>query len=227
MPFPRIDLTVDAAIFGFNITTGLSILLAKRTESPFKNLWALPGGFVLENETLEEAVTRKIKDDTGLELNYLEQLYTFGNPKRDPRKRVVSVAYFALVNPEKLKVVIENRNQPITKWYNINQVPKLAFDHNDIISTAQKRLQAKVFYEPIGFELLDEEFPFSHLQSLYEAISNRQIDRRNFHKKFMALDILKEQNLLLPNGKGRPAKTYSFDKAKYFKLKKQGIVFEI
>jgi 8-oxo-dGTP diphosphatase len=224
--YPRIDLTVDAVVFGYRPDEGISVLLIKRKNDPFKGLWAIPGGFVEKDESLEHAVSRELQEETGIEVNYLEQLYTFGDPKRDPRKRVVSVAYYALVKPDIYEVHAADDAEG-AEWFNIKKLPKLAFDHRDILDMAIFRLRNKISYEPVGFELLDQEFPFSELHKLYETLYDKEIDRRNFKKKFLSLGLLKELKQKTKGGKGRPGVLYKFDKEKYFQLKKKGIVFEI
>ncbi|MCE3227036.1 MAG: hydrolase [Bacteroidetes bacterium] len=224
--YPRIDITVDAVVFGYKPDEGISVLLIKRKKDPFKGTWAIPGGFVEVDESLEHAVSRELKEETGIEVNYLEQLYTFGEPKRDPRKRIVSVAYYALVKPDIYEVHAADDAEG-AEWFNIEKLPKLAFDHKYILEMAIFRLRNKISYEPVGFELLDKHFPFSELHKLYETLYGKEIDRRNFKKKFLSLGILKELKEKNSGGKGRPGLLYQFDKDKYFQLKKKGIVFEI
>lgn len=224
--WPRIDVTVDAVVFGYDASEGISILLIKRKNPPFKGDWAIPGGFVDKGESLEDAVYRELKEETGIEVNYLEQLYTFGEADRDPRKRIISVAYYGLVKPDAFEVHAAD-DADDADWFKIDELPKLAFDHKKILDMALFRLRNKITYEPVGFELLDEKFPFSALHKLYETLYGKSIDRRNFKKKFLSLGILKELELQKSIGRGRPGNLYKFDKKKYFKLKEQGIVFEI
>lgn len=220
-----IRLSVDAVVFGYESGT-ISVLLIKRKYEPFKGKWAIPGGFVLENESLEEAVERELKEETGIEINYLEQLYTFGNPKRDPRSRVVSVAYFGLIKPSAFKIYASTDAEEV-QWFKITELPTLSFDHKEILELAIARLQAKMTYEPIGFELLDTKFPFSDLEKLYTTLLGRAIDRRNFRKKLLSLNILDELDEKVSKGSGRPANLFKFNDKRYFKLKKEGIIFEI
>ena len=224
--WPRIDVTVDAVVFGYRPKEGISVLLIKRKYAPFKGKWAIPGGFVGKGENLEDAVQRELKEETGIEVNYLEQLYTFGDPKRDPRKRIMTVAYYALVRPDIYEPHAASDASDVA-WHNIDSLPKLAFDHSKIMDMAIFRLRNKISYEPVGFELLEEKFPFSELHQLYETLYGRTIDRRNFKKKFLSLGLLKELSEKRSEGRGRPGVLYKFDRKKYFKLKKQGIVFEI
>ena len=220
-----IQLSVDAVVFGYESEI-ISVLLIKRKYEPFKGKWAIPGGFVLESESLEEAVQRELKEETGIEIDYLEQLYTFGNPKRDPRSRVVSVAYFGLIKPSAFKIFASTDAEEV-QWFKITELPDLSFDHEQILQLAIARLQAKITYEPIGFELLDTKFPFSDLEKLYTTLLGRAIDRRNFRKKMLSLNILDELDEKVSKGSGRPANLFKFNKERYFELKKEGIIFEI
>lgn len=226
METQAIKLTVDAVIFGYESNPRISVLLVERKYEPFANMWAIPGGFVKNSETLEEAVYRELQEETGVDIGYLEQLYTFGEPKRDPRQRIVSVAYFGLVRPDahELKASSDAKK---ARWFDINELPELAFDHPNILEVALKRLRAKITYEPIGFELLGERFPFSDLENLYTTLLGREIDRRNFRKKIMSLEILDELDEKVSKGAGRPANLFKFNKKRYFELMKKGIVFEI
>jgi len=224
----NIKITVDAIVFGYSKQDGISVLLIQRKYEPFKNSWALPGGFVSENESLEEAITRELNEETGVTVNYLEQLYTFGNPGRDPRQRVISVAYFALVKSAQFQQLKASTDAENAKWFNIKSLPKLAFDHQQILRLAIDRVRTKLRYQPIGFELLNKKFPFADLENLYAILLDRDIDRRNFSKKMLALNILDETNeLSKPEGKGRPSKMYQFNKNRYRQLQKEGINFEI
>lgn len=223
-----IQVAVDAIVFGYSKQEGVSVLLIERKYDPFKNAWALPGGFVLNHESLEEAVVRELNEETGIHVNYLEQLYTFGNPARDPRKRVISIAYFALVKSGQFQQLKASTDAESAQWFNIKQLPKLAFDHRQIVDMAIERVRAKLRYQPIGFELLDKKFPFADLEKLYMTLLDRDIDRRNFSKKMLALNVLDETNELSKSeGKGRPSKMYRFNKKRYQQLQKEGINFEI
>lgn len=220
-----IKLSVDAVVFGYE-EGNISVLLIKRKYEPFKGEWAIPGGFVLNEESLEEAVERELHEETGIKINYLEQLYTFGKPSRDPRGRVVSVAYFGLVRPNAYKIVASTDAEQV-QWFNINELPKLSFDHKEILKAAIERLQGKITYEPIGFELLDKKFPFSDLEKLYTTLLGRDIDRRNFRKKMVGLNVLDELDEKVSKGSGRPANLFQFNPKRYFQLKEEGIIFEI
>ncbi|PUZ30532.1 8-oxo-dGTP diphosphatase [Chitinophaga costaii] len=225
---PVISVTVDAVVFGYAKTEGVSVLLIRRKYPPFKDEWAIPGGFVLEDESLEEAVKRELREETGISVKYLEQLYTFGAPDRDPRQRIISVAYFALVKTARFMALKADTDASVAQWFNITELPALAFDHKHILEKAIQRIQAKLRYEPIGFELLDKKFPFSDLERLYVSLLGREIDRRNFKKKMLSLEILDELDEYARNdGAGRPGKMFSFNKQRYTQLQKEGILFEI
>ena len=219
---------VDAIVFGYSKDDGVSVLLIQRKYEPFKNAWALPGGFVLEDESLEDAVRRELSEETGVQLNYLEQLYTFGDPGRDPRQRIIAIAYFGLVKTSQYQVLKASTDAENAKWFSFNKLPPLAFDHKRILSIAVERLRAKVRYQPIGFELLDKKFPFSDLEKLYMALLDRDINRRNFSKKILSFGILEETgDLSKSEGKGRPSKIYQFNQKRYRELLKEGFHFEI
>ena len=223
----NIKLSVDAVVFGYTSAEGLSVLLIKRTQEPFRGQWALPGGLVRDDESLEQAVERELHEETGVSINYLEQLYSFGQPERDPRNRVVSVAYYGLVKPDAFRPSASNEASEVA-WFPVQSIPPLAFDHSTIVGVATRRLRSKMQYEPIGFELLDKKFPFSELEKLYAAVLDRPIDRRNFKKKIMKFGFLEEttekQQL---SGAGRPGNLYRFNEEKYFQLKREGIAFEL
>lgn len=232
--FPRPSVTVDCIIFGLDESHKLKVLLIQRGHDPYKDFWALPGGFVDMEEPLRNAALRELKEETGVEDVFMEQLYTFGSPDRDPRGRVISVAYYALVNLHKhpVKAASDARN---VKWFEIEQLPKLAFDHEQIMGIAINRLRAKVRYEPIGFELLPEEFTLAQLQNLYETILGvDKLNKRNFRTKILKMGILKEVGIQR-GVSHRPARLYSFDKeqyeelfkARYADLLKRGVDFDI
>lgn len=216
-----IKVSVDAVVFGYSPEEGIQVLLIKRKYEPFQKSWALPGGLVLNEESLEEAVRRELQEEAGIDLNYLEQLYSFGQPGRDPRNRAISIAHFGLVRPGDYQLSAQTDAEDVA-WFNIKRIPRLAFDHKHIIDSAIKRLRGKIVYEPIGFELLDKEFPFSDLEKLYQVLLDNDLDRRNFKKRIMALGFLEEVNKTLQRKAGRPAKLYRFNKKKYFELKERG-----
>jgi 8-oxo-dGTP diphosphatase len=223
--FPRAALTVDAVVFGFDVS-GLKVLLIKRGIAPFKGRWALPGGFVRVNETLDAAVRRELEEEAGLRDVFLEQLYTFGTVNRDPRESIVSVAYYALVKPA------DHTTRAATdavdaKWFPMADLPSLAFDHSEILATALARLRGKITYQPIGFELLPTKFTLSELQLLYETVLGKPVDKRNFRKKIAGFNLLIPLDETRREGAHRPAQLFRFDPAKYERLKKQGFLFEL
>jgi 8-oxo-dGTP diphosphatase len=223
----NIKVAVDAVVFGYTSKEGLSVLLIKRNVQPFKNSWALPGGLVGDDESLEEAVQRELKEETGVNINYLEQLYSFGQPGRDPRNRVISITYYGLVKPEAFELYADTDAADVA-WFNIKKLPELAFDHKEILTAAHERLKSKMLYQPVGFELLEEKFPFSELEKLYMAVLDRPIDRRNFKKKVIKFGFLEETaEKQALEGAGRPGNLFRFNEKKYFQLQKDGINFEI
>jgi len=221
-----IKVSVDAVVFGYDPDEGVSVVLIKRKYEPFKQAWALPGGLVHNDESLETAVKRELKEEAGIDVQFLEQLYSFGKPDRDPRNRVVSVAYYSLVRPKDFQLSAQTDAEDVG-WFNMNKLPKLAFDHKLIVAHAIKRLRGKLAYEPVGFELLDKKFPFSDLEKLYQSLLVQQIDRRNFKKKIMAYGFLEELEESIQRGAGRPARLYQFNKKKYFELKENGYNFDL
>jgi 8-oxo-dGTP diphosphatase len=223
--YPRAALTVDCVVFGFD-ETELKVLLVQRGLAPFKGKWALPGGFVRVDETVDEAARRELSEETGLTNVFLEQLYTFGAIRRDPRERVVSVAYYALVNLAEHPASGAS-DASDAAWFPAAKPPALAFDHSDILKTALNRLQGKVRYEPIGFELLPEKFTLSQLQHLYETVLHTELDKRNFRKKILSMGLLLSLNEQTRTGAHRPAQLFRFDTRKYATLKKRGFNFEL
>lgn len=224
----KIKVAVDAVVFGYSKHEGVSLLLIQRKYDPFKGSWAIPGGFVLNEESLEEAVKRELLEETGVEVNYLEQLYSFGDPARDPRQRIISIAYFGLVKSAQYQELKASTDAENAQWFPINKLPRLAFDHKEILHVAIERLSAKVRYQPIGFELLDKEFPFADLEKLYMALLGRDINRRNFSKKILSFGFIEETGeVSVPAGKGRPSKIYRFNLKRYRELLKDGFHFEI
>jgi len=223
--YPRAALTVDCVVFGFD-ESELKVLLIERALEPFKGKWALPGGFVRVDEPLDEAARRELEEEAGLKQVFLEQLYTFGNVERDPRERVVSVAYYALVklSAHETKAATDAAD---ARWFPVSKVPKLAFDHAEILATALARLKAKVRYQPIGFELLPPKFTLSQLQHLYEAVLGVGLDKRNFRKKVLSFGLLVPLNETQMVGRHRPAQLFCFDADKYERLKRKGMLFEL
>jgi 8-oxo-dGTP diphosphatase len=205
---PRPALTVDVVAFTLR-ENRLHVLLIRRGENPFAGMWALPGGFVRLEESLEEAALRELEEETGLKEAYLEQLYTYGEPERDPRGRVVTVAYFALI-PADAPVRLEGgKDVTQARWFPMDELPPLAFDHAQIAAYALRRLRYKLEYTAVGFELLPEEFTLSSLQDTYEIILGEKLDKRNFRRRIL------EANIIEPTphhrvGEGRPARLYRY-----------------
>lgn len=224
--YPRPALAVDCVVFGLDEQHSLKVLLIQRKIAPFEGEWAFPGGFVRVDESLEEAARRELKEETGLEEVFLEQLYTFGAVERDPRDRVITVAYYALVNLRDYTVQAAT-DASQAAWFKVDEVPAIAFDHPQILATALTRLRGKVRYEPIGFELLPEKFTFFQLQKLYETVLGIELDKRNFRKKFLKMDLLQELDEVQSNAPHRAAKLYAFEREKYEQLKQKGFNFEI
>ncbi len=223
--YPRPALTVDIVVFGL-AEDGLSVLLIQRDLEPYASQWALPGGFVHVDETLETAAQRELEEETGLRDIFLEQLHTFGAVDRDPRERVVTVAYYSLVNLEghEVKASSDARN---AAWFAMTDLPSLAFDHDDVLAAAHERLRGKVRYQPIGFDLLPPVFPICRLQHLYEVILGRELDRRDFSEKILSTGILVELDEVEKDVAHRAARLYRFDKEKHDRLAKDGFNFEV
>ena len=204
----------------------MKVLLIRRDLPPFEDKWALPGGFVRLDETLDEAARRELQEETSLERVFLEQLYTFGGIDRDPRERVITVAYYALVrlSDHRVQAATDARD---AVWFAMDDLPPLAFDHDQILETAHQRLQGKVRYQPIGFELLPPKFTLTQLQKLYEIVLGRVLDKRNFRKKIQGMGILEELDEVEKDVAHRAARLYRFDKKEYGRMVKQGFHFEI
>ena len=186
--YPHPAVTTDCVIFGFN-GEQLQVLLIERGIEPYKGKWAFPGGFLKMDETAEEGALRELKEETGLETAYVQQFHTFSEPSRDPRERVITIAYYALV---KIQEVKGGDDAASARWFPLNDIPSLAFDHDYMLRMATQRLREEIHFQPIGFELLPEKFTIKELQSLYEAILGISFDRRNFAKKMLHLGILIE-----------------------------------
>jgi 8-oxo-dGTP diphosphatase len=205
---PRPALTVDVVIFTLR-ENQLHVLLVQRGEEPFAGVWALPGGVVKMTESLEKAACREMAEETGLQDAYLEQLYTYGDPNRDPRGRVVTVAYFALI-PSDAPVRKEGGSDARrAEWFRIEALPPLAFDHDQIVVYALRRLRYKLEYTAAGFELLPEEFTLSELQHTYEMILGEKLDKRNFRRRIQQAEII-ETTPHMRAGEGRPARLYRY-----------------
>ncbi len=225
--FERPGLTVDCVIFGLDLEEeNLQVMLIERDLEPFAGMWAIPGGFVHNGESLEQAALRELREETGITDVFLEQLYTFGDPGRDPRGWVVSVAYYALVSPEKHSISATTDARQ-ARWFPVAALPRLAFDHDEILKVAIDRIRGKLTYAPIGFELLPQKFTIKQLQKLYEIVLGRRLDNRNFRKKIFSMDVLRELNEMQKGVPHRAARLYRFDERKYRHSVKRGLSFEL
>lgn len=202
--------TVDAIVFTIR-QEQLQVALIKRGIEPFKGSWAIPGGFVRIAESLEDAVKRELHEEVGADGVYLEQLYTFGDPERDPRGRVITVAYFALVSADNLHELTASTDAAEAQWFALHDLPPLAFDHPKILAAAVERLRAKLEYSTIAYALLPKAFSLTQLQRVYEIILDRPLDKRNFRKKILSTDLL-EETAERSGGAHRPATLYVFKK---------------
>jgi 8-oxo-dGTP diphosphatase len=185
------------------------VLLVRRANPPFSGFWAIPGGFVQTDESLEVAALRELEEETGVTDVYTEQLYTFGNPDRDPRTRVITVAYFALVPAAALPTPEAGDDAADVRWWSMYDLPPLAFDHAGILEYALTRLRYKLEYTAVGFELLPEKFTLTELQSAYEVILGETLDRGNFRKKLRRASVVEPTRQRRTTG-GRPARLYRF-----------------
>lgn len=220
--WPKADNTVDAVVFGIEAGT-LKVLLIERGEEPFKGKWALPGGHVNMDETLEQSVLRELREETGVDLPFMEQLATFGDPDRDPRGRVISTAYLVLARMDELKVEAGD-DAAKAQWFPVDELPSLAFDHDKIIGCGINRLRVKTRWQPVGLNFLPEEFTLSEMQAVYEAVLGKKLDARNFRSKVLRFGVL------VPAGTKRnghrPAMKWRFDRNNYEALLRQGVDFE-
>jgi 8-oxo-dGTP diphosphatase len=221
--YPRAALTVDCVVFGLD-EHDLKVLLIQRKLQPFQHAWALPGGFVRVDETLDEAAQRELHEEAGVRDVYLEQLFTFGALDRDPRERIVTVAYYALAKLSDHRIRAATDAMGVG-WFALDDLPKLAFDHSEIVARGHDRLRGKVRYAPIGFELLPARFSLTQLQRLYEIVLGAELDKRNFRKKILAMDLLVETDEVEQGVRHRAARLYRFDRRKYDRLAKQGFEF--
>lgn len=217
--------TVDMTIFGFD-ESDLKILLIKRGEDPYKGQWALPGYFVKPDEDLDSAAQRVLEELSGLKNVFLEQVKTFGTVDRHPDGRVITVAYFSLVKISNYKLQAASIALQ-TEWHSLSEVKELAFDHDLILETCFERLQRLVRIRPIGFELLPPKFTLTQLQHLYEAIYQTELDKRNFRKKILSMDLLIDLDEVQAGVAHRPAKLYRFDTKKYERFRNEGFSFEL
>lgn len=220
--YPHPAVTTDCVIFGFD-GTRLNVLLIERGIEPYKGRWAFPGGFVRMEETAEECARRELQEEAGLEADYMRQFHTFSTLNRDPRERVITIAYYALVQ---LSDVVGGDDARRAQWFALDEVPRLAFDHDVILRQAITELRQQIHFEPIGFELLPREFTMTQLQRLYEAVLGVKFDRRNFYNKMRHLGLLVEtgETKMLPNRK--EAILYTFNRENYIELKERGFRLE-
>jgi 8-oxo-dGTP diphosphatase len=207
--FDRPSVTVDVVIFSL-VENDLRVLLIKRKSAPFIDMLAIPGSFIQIDESLTAAAARALADKTGVKNVYMEQLYTFGDPKRDPRTRVITVTYFALVPYTAVELNLQDAQVGQLAWYSVFALPELAFDHADILEYALTRLRYKLEYTSIGFQLLPDVFTLTELQKAYEIILEEQLDKRNFRRKILSAEILEETGHKKKDGEGRPAKLYRY-----------------
>ncbi len=212
-----VRVTVDSVVMTVQEDT-LEVLLIKRKYEPFKTTWALPGGFLeTSDKSLEDAVARELYEETNVSNVYLEQLYTFGDKGRDPRGRVVTVAYMALIRQEGFELRTSSEASGVA-WWPVNKLPDLAFDHERIISYAHQRLKYKIEYSPAAFKLLPDKFTLRDLQMIYEGVLGKTIDNRNFRKKFLNTGVLQELEETTQESSFRPARLYSFSEEEFEKL---------
>lgn len=217
---PRLPVTVDTVILTVLRGT-LQVLLVKRTDGRFKGLWALPGGFVRPEEPLEEAARRELRTSTGVADVYLEQLYTFGDPDRDTRGRVISVAYVALLAADRCPLR-PHELEAEARWWPVYERPDVAFDHDDMIQVALDRVRTKLEYTTIGFQLMPEVFTLGALQAIYEVILDRPLDKRNFRRKLSMLGLVEPTGETQQDGPGRPASLYRFTQVESVDLREHG-----
>ena len=220
--YPRPAVTTDCVIFGYD-GRDIKVLLVERGVEPFKGMWAFPGGFLQMDETGIYGAMRELKEETGLENAFIEQFHTFTGVNRDPRGRVITIAYYALV---RLSDVRAGDDAAKAQWFPLRDIPQLAFDHDRILRKALKTLREKIHFEPVGFELLPEVFTMPQLQNLYESILDVRFDRRNFSNKMLHLGILDQVGERPDNASSRIPVNYCFNKNKYEELKSKGFRLE-
>ena len=201
----------------------LKLLLVKRQRPPFRGAWALPGGIVGREESVDAAALRALQEETQVGNIYLEQLYTFGEPTRDPRGRIITVAYYALVNGQQCQLHTQAPRGQAT-WCAVKRLPALAFDHRRIVDYAVERLRSKINYTTVGFQLLPRAFTLTELQGAYEVILGQRLDKRNFRRKMLQLGILKSTRQFKANGRQRPAQLFTFTAPQVVKLQERGII---
>ena len=218
----RHGIAVDVVLLTIQGGT-LKVLLVKRQQSPYRGAWALPGGIVGEEESVDDAAFRELHEETNIGNVYLEQLYTFGELNRDPRGRVITVAYYALVNWQQVQLKARQRVFE-ANWFAVKRLPPLAFDHQRIVDYALERLRNKINYTTVGFQLLPKQFTLTELQSAYEVLLGQRLDKRNFRRKMLQVGILKDTRDFKASGRQRPARLYTFTEPKVVKLQEKGII---
>lgn len=213
----EVKVTVDTVAFAVE-QGSLEVLLIKRKYPPFKSYWALPGGFLRdEDETLDQAAARELLEETNVGDVYLEQLYSFGDVGRDPRGRTVTVSYLALLRQEGLELKASADARGVA-WWRVSELPELAFDHAKIIEYARRRVKYKIEYSPAAFMLLPEKFTLRDLQMVYEAVLGKSVDNRNFRKKFLNTGVLQELDETTQEASFRPARLYTFSEEEFERL---------
>jgi 8-oxo-dGTP diphosphatase len=217
MPTDPIRVTVDTVVLAVQ-QDALEVLLVKRKYEPFKNHWALPGGYVEDtDDTIDQAASRELLEETNVGDVYSEQLYTFGDKGRDPRGRTITVAYLALLRQEEFQLKASSESSGVA-WWPVMDLPELAFDHKLIVTYAHQRLKYKIEYSPAAFMLMQSKFRLRDLQSVYEAVLGRSVDNRNFRKKFLSTGVLQELDETSQEGSFRPARLYSFSEEEFERL---------
>lgn len=220
--YPHPAVTTDCVIFGFD-GSKMQVLLIQRGIEPFKGMWAFPGGFIKMDESAEDGARRELFEETGLKDAFIEQFHTFSEPKRDPRERVITIAYYAIVRKQDVKGGDDAAN---AKWFDIDEIPQLAFDHDRILRVATRFLHERIHFKPIGFELLPEKFTLKELQILYEAILDVHFDRRNFAKKMIHTKLIEQLDETVWPTPKRKAYLFRFNKDKYDEMKNKGFRLE-
>lgn len=220
--YPHPSVTTDCVIFGFD-GVKLKVLLIERGCEPYKGRWAFPGGFLKMDESAEEGAKRELEEETGLKAAYIKQFHTFTEPDRDPRERVITIAYYALV---RIQDVNGGDDAAKAQWFDLEDVPSLAFDHDRILRKAMQELRKQIHFEPIGFELLPEKFTMSALQHLYEAILDVKFDRRNFSKKMLHFGLLEPLVEKATSKQARAASLFTFNEERYNEMKQKGFQLE-
>ena len=220
--YPHPSVTTDCVVFGYD-GFRLNVLLVERGREPHKGKWAFPGGFLEIDEAAEDGALRELYEETGLSSVDLRQFHSFTEPGRDPRERVITIAYYALVRMQEVK---GGDDAADARWFALDEVPQLAFDHDQILRKAEQALRQQIHFEPVGFELLPEEFTIKELQNLYEAILDVRFDRRNFYNKMKRLEMLEQTDETVNPSQKKEAFLFRFNKAKYEELKQKGFRLE-